>query len=99
MTSIKIVCICQKQGHHENPFTSIQSMSWVDVISREEGHATLTAMYHFVSSGNVAFVEDADGCRAQLLAAQTKNGTGYVRTAADMISEDKLLRLPKCHEE
>ncbi|OCX54268.1 hypothetical protein BEL04_08400 [Mucilaginibacter sp. PPCGB 2223] len=94
--SVRITCIKKAAGDHENPYVAISSMSWINEQSKKTGTATRIEVYDFVKDGGEAYVKDADGNKAKLLARTTAKGTKYVKTEADDVKSDNLLKLKEC---
>lgn len=94
--SVKITCITKLAGDHENPFSAISNMSWIDEQTQQSGNNTREEMYAFVVNGGMAYVKDQFGNTAMLEAKVTAKGTKYVKTVADDVKSDNLLKLPEC---
>lgn len=94
--AVRITCISKDNGHHENPHVAIQRLGWVNPQNNESGSSTRIEMYNFVQQGGTAYVQDAVGNRAHLVAKTSAHGTAYVQTVADQTPTDNLLRLPEC---
>ena len=94
--SVKITCIKKDKGYHENPYAAIISMNWTNEDTKNTGQSSRLDMYDFVNGGGEAYVKDALGNKAKLEAKVTANGTKYVKTIADDVKSDNLLRLPEC---
>lgn len=94
--SVKITCIKKDNGNHENPYVAIMSMKWLDEADQKSGTSTREEMYKFVKDGGLAYVKDAAGNEAKLLAETTDKGTKYVKTVADDVKSDNLLKLKEC---
>ena len=96
MTARKITCIKKADGDHENPYVAISSMNWIEDGSATTKSSTREQMYDFVNAGNEAYVKDANGNKAKLVAKTTGKGTKYVKTVADDVKSDNLLKLGEC---
>ena len=95
--AVKITCIKKDGGNHENPYIAISSMSWLNEGSNQVGTSTRLEMYDFVvNKQGVAYVKDAHGNTANLMGAVSPNGKSYVKTIADNVKSDNLLKLPEC---
>jgi hypothetical protein len=95
--SVKITCIKKDGGNHENAYTSISTMSWLNEDTNETGTTTREGMYNFVvKDQGVAYVKDANGNKANLMGAISPRGTKYVKTHPDNVVSDNLLKLPEC---
>lgn len=95
--SKKITCIKKAAGDHENAYTAITSMSWTDDVNFTKGTSTRLEMYDLVKNNSTyAYVQDAFGNKAYLMAATTSKGTKYVKTKPDDVKSDNLLKLPEC---
>lgn len=93
---VKITCIKKASGDHENPYVAISSMNWIEDGTEKNGTATRKEMYDFVNKGGEAYVKDANGNKAKLVARKTLKGTEYVKTVADDVKSDNLLKLKEC---
>jgi len=94
--SVKITCIKKSNGDHENPYVAITSMNWINEADSKTGTSTRIEMYDFVNGGGEAYVKDAVGNKAKLVARTTDKGTKYVKTVADDVKSDNLLKLNEC---
>jgi hypothetical protein len=94
--SVKITCIKKDNGNHENPYVAIQSMNWIDEADQKTGTSTRLEMYEFVKDGGEAYVKDATGNKARLVARISDKNTKYVKTMADEVKSDNLLKLKEC---
>lgn len=94
--SVKITCIKKDNGNHENPYVAIKSMNWLNEDDQKSGTATREEIYDFVNKGGEAYVKDAAGNKAKLVTRTTDKGTKYVKTIADDVQSDNLLKLPEC---
>jgi hypothetical protein len=94
--SVKITCIKKDNGNHENPYAAITSMSRLNEADQKTGTNSREEMYNFVNDGGEANVKDAAGNKAKLIARTTDKGTKYVKTAADDVKSDNLLKLKEC---
>jgi hypothetical protein len=93
--SVRVTCINKDAGNHENPYTAISNLGWVNDSSGETGKSTRLQMYDFVNGGGEAYVQ-VGAARAVLITAVTPGGTKYVKTQADSTTRDNLLKLPEC---
>jgi alanine dehydrogenase len=94
--SVKITCIKKDNGNHENPYVAITSMNWLNEDNQKSGTSTREQMYDFVKDGHEAYVKDSVGNKAKLEAKTTDKGTKYVKTVADDVKSDNLLKLKEC---
>jgi hypothetical protein len=95
--AVKITCIKKANGDHENPFVAISRMSWINESTNETGNHSREDIYDFVvNKGGEAYVKDASGNKAKLVGRTTSKGTKYVKTVADDVKSDNLLKLPEC---
>lgn len=94
--AIKITCIKKANGDHENPYVAIESMNWTKDGSIENITSTREQMYDFVNGGGYAYVEDKAGNKAKLVARLFNDKTKYVKTVADDVKSDNLLKLQEC---
>lgn len=94
--AVKITCIKKDGGNHENPYVAISSLGWILDGTQETGTSTREQMYDFVLKGNEAYVKDSAGNKARLVAKATDKGTKYVKTVADNVQSDNLLKLGEC---
>ncbi|MEO3407394.1 DUF3892 domain-containing protein [Mucilaginibacter sp. CAU 1740] len=94
--AVKITCIKKANGDHENQYVAISSMSWINEYTEVTGTTTREDMYQFIYEGGEAYVEDAAGNKAQLVACISAKGNKYVKTEADSMTSDNLLKLKEC---
>jgi len=94
--SVKITCIKKDNGNHENSYVAITSMNWLNEADQKTGTSTRVEMYDFVKDGGDAYVKDTAGNKAKLVAHITEKGTKYVKTVADDVKSDNLLKLGEC---
>ena len=94
--SVKIKCIKKDNGNHENSYVAITSMNWLNEADQKTGTSTRLEMYDFVKDGGDAYVKDTAGNKAKLVARITEKGTKYVKTVADDVKSDNLLKLGEC---
>lgn len=94
--SIRITCIKKSNGYHENPYTAIESLSWIEDGTNKTGTSKRLEMYDWVKQGGHAYVRDFTGNSARLIHAETALGTKYVKTIADETKSDNLLSLSEC---
>lgn len=93
---IRITCINKSSGQHENPYTAISSLGWKDENTGETGKSERLKMYEWIDKGGKAYVKDNNGNIAYLMTAETASGTKYVKTMADDVKSDNLLKLSEC---
>lgn len=94
--AIRITCINKDGGDHENPHIAISCFGWINPENGESGASTRLEMHMWVRNGGRAYVQDARGNRAFLVAKTSPQGNPYVRTVADGTLTDNLLVLPEC---
>lgn len=94
--SIRITCINKSSGQHENPYTAISRLGWKDEATGENGKSTRLEMYDWINKGGKAYVKDNSGNIADLITAENLAGTKYVKTKADDVKSDNLLKLSEC---
>lgn len=94
--SVRITCIKKDGGHHENPHSAISTLGWINEATSESGRSTRLDMYEFVNRGGQAYVKDALGDVAYLIAMISPSGTKYVKTEPDGTKADNLLTLAEC---
>lgn len=95
--SIRITCIEKDRGNHENPYVAISYLSWVNEADKKTGRISRAAMYDWIVNENgEAYVKDYYGNKASLIGAISPAGTKYVKTRADNVVSDNLLKLPEC---
>lgn len=94
--SLRITCINKDNGNHENPYTAITHLGWVNESNGHSARWTRLEMYQFVKDQGEAYVKDNYGNKGRLIACETEEGTEYVKTAADGVESDNLLLLPEC---
>jgi hypothetical protein len=93
---IKITCVKKSGGNHDNPHEAITTLGWTNDGTSETGTSTREAMWTFVTDGGYAYVADAYGNTAKVVAKTNSRGTKYVQTEADGKPTDNLLKLPEC---
>lgn len=94
--SVRITYINKSSGHHENPYTSISHLGWINEENNKEGKSTRTEMYRWIMDGGLAYVRDDYGNVANVITAETPSGKRYVKTKPDDIKSDNILKLPEC---
>ena len=94
--SVRITCINKSNGYHQNPYTAIETLGWIEDGTNTTGRTERLVMFEWVLKGGIAYVLDARNNRANLIAATTALGTKYVKTVADETKSDNLLQLPEC---
>ena len=95
--AVKIICIKKDNGNHENPYVAITSLKWKEDGTGNEGETSRIKMYEFVEeTKGVAYVVDSKGNKANLIGAISSKGNKYVKTIADDVTSDNLLKLPEC---
>lgn len=95
--AVKIGCITKNSGDHQNRYTAISELGWIEEHTGKTGRATRIEMYDFIKSGTgQAYVKDRYGNIAYLMTGVTNRGTKYVKTVADETKTDNLLELPEC---
>ncbi len=94
--SIRITCIKKSNGYHQNPYTAIESLGWVEDGTNSTGNTDRITMYNWIEGGGVAYVSDSFGNKAYLMTAISASGTKYIKTIADETKTDNLLQLPEC---
>jgi hypothetical protein len=94
--AIRITCIRKDNGFHENPYTAVSEIGWVNLANGNFGKSTRIQVYDWVMQGGIAYVTDSKGNTAKLIGAETEKGTKYVKTESDNVETDNLLRLDEC---
>jgi hypothetical protein len=95
--SVRITCIKKAGGNHENPFVAIETLNWIEDGTNATGTSTRLVMYDFVAiKGGTAYVQDSLGNKANLKGAISDKGNKYVKTYADTVVSDNLLKLSEC---
>lgn len=95
--AVKVTCINKDNGNHENPYTAITHLGWVNEATGEGGKCTRLQMYEFVEKNGDAYVVDPyDRSKAHLVTRISPAGTKYVRTVSNDTGRDNLLALPEC---
>ena len=95
--SIRITCINKAAGQHESPYVAISDLGWINEATGAVGKSTRLTIYDFIVKENgKAYVKDNVGNMAYLVGEISANGTKYVRTKADNVTSDNLLKLPEC---
>ena len=94
--SVRVTCINKSGGYHENPHEAISSFGWINESTNATGRSDREAMWKFVNDGGDAYVRDAKGNVAKLIAKTNSRGTHYLQTVSDGKPSDNLLALPEC---
>ncbi len=96
--TVQIICISKDSGYHENPYTAISNLGWINESTGEKGNSTRLDMYTFVENKDGdAYVKDPnDGSKVYLIGAISSRGTKYVKTVPNDTEADNLLKLPRC---
>ena len=94
--SVRITCIKKNNGDHENPFTAIEELGWINEDTKETGRVSRVDLYNWINNGGKAYVRDVFGNIAYLITEITGRGTKYVKTIADKTTADNLLKLIEC---
>jgi uncharacterized protein DUF3892 len=95
--SVRITCVSKDNGFHENPHVAISLLGWINESTSESGQSTRLEMHKFITDGGQAYVRDARGNTAHLVAKTSVRGNPFVQTIADGTPTDNLLRLQECH--
>ena len=96
--SVRITCIKKDGGNHENPYTAISTLSWLNESDGQTGVSSRSEMYDFVVvKKGVAYVKDPYGRIANLMGEISSKGTKFVKTHPDSVLSDNLLKLPECN--
>lgn len=94
--SVKITCISKEHGNHEDPHVAISDLGWIEDGSGKIGRTGRVQMHDWVKPGGRAYVKDAHGNTAYLMAKVSAWGNPFVQTVADGQPTDNLLYLPEC---
>jgi hypothetical protein len=95
--SVRITCIKKSGGYHQNPYTAIESLGWINEQTNATGNSDRLTIYNWIKDeGGVAYVTDYLGNKAYLTTAISSTGTKYVKTVADETKTDNLLQLKEC---
>jgi len=94
--AVKITCIKKDGGFHENPYTAITDLGWINETTGKTGLSTRLQIYDYLKDGGEAYVTDYVGNKAKLVTAETARGTKYVKTLPDKTTTDNLLSLKEC---
>ncbi len=95
--SVRITCIKKNSGYHQNPYSAIESLGWVNESNNNTGRSDRLTIYNWIKDeGGVAYVTDYLGNKAYLITAVSASGTKYVKTVADETKTDNLLQLAEC---
>jgi hypothetical protein len=95
--SVRITCITKSDGNHENAYTAIQTLGWIEDGTNKTGKSTRLEIYNWIKDKKgIAYVKDSKGNAANLICAETDKGTKYVKTKADDVKSDNLLQLEEC---
>lgn len=95
--SVRITCISKEHGNHEDPHVAISDLGWVEDGTNKIGRTNRIEMHNWVKQGGRAYVKDAYGNTAYLVAKISPWGNPFVQTIADGRPTDNLLYLPECH--
>ena len=93
---IRITCIKKDGGNHENPCAAISRLRWIEDGTQKTGDTSRDDMHDWVKGGGQAYVKDAGGDIAFLIAEVSPGGTKFVRTRPDGTKKDNLLALGEC---
>lgn len=94
--SVRITCINKSGGYHENPHEAISRFGWLNEGTGQSGISSREEMWNWVNNGGLAYVKDAYGNTAKVVAKSNRNGTKYLQTIADGTPTDNLLNLMEC---
>ena len=98
--SIRITCINKADGNHENPYVAITTLGFINEAESNPVRKLVTriALYDWLEkdTSNNAYVKDSSGNKADLITAVSPKGTKYVKTKADKVTSDNLLKLNEC---
>lgn len=94
--AVRVTCINKDGGNHDNPHVAIAFLGWTNPSDGKSGKSSRIEMHKWVKEGGQAYVQDAYGNKAYLVAKVSTNGNPYVQTVADGTPTDNLLRLPEC---
>lgn len=95
--AVRITCINKAGGAHENPYLAISHLGWINETSKAKGKSTRLEIYEFiVDKGGKAYVKDNRGNIGYLEGKISPRETRYVKTEADDVTSDNLLKLPEC---
>jgi hypothetical protein len=94
--TVRINCINKSGGYHENPHEAISVFGWVEDGTNKTGRTDRETMWKWVTDGGQAYVKDAYGNTAKVIAKTNSRGTHYLQTVADRTPTDNLLKLPEC---
>lgn len=93
--AVKITCIKKDNGFHENRYTAITDLGWINEESNVKGLSTRLQIYDYIKQGGEAYVSVNNNI-ARLITAETPRGVKYVKTVSDETLADNLLALPEC---
>jgi hypothetical protein len=94
--SVRITCIKKSGGYHEDPHEAISTFGWTNEQTGASDTSTREQMWEWVTNGGEAYVKDAYGNVARVLAKTNSRGTHYLQTEANGQLTDNLLKLPEC---
>jgi hypothetical protein len=95
--SIRITCIKKAGGNHESPYVAITSLNWINEANNNTGTTSREDMYDWlVNQKGEAYVRDSQGNKATLFGEISSRGTKFVKTRADNVVSDNLLKLSEC---
>ena len=66
--AVRVSCINKDDGNHENPHVAISYLGWTNPGDGESGKSTRVEMHRWVKDGGEAYVQDAYGNKAYLVA-------------------------------
>lgn len=94
--SIRIHCINKDNGHHEDPHEAITYLGWIDESGSKSGKSTRLEVVKFIEDGGKAYVKDDFGNIAYLIVKISRFGNKFVKTKADGVETNNLLKLLEC---
>lgn len=94
--SVRIHCINKDNGDHDDPHEAITHLGWIDESSGKSGKSTRLEMVKFIEDGNQAYVKDGYGNIAYLIVKISQYGNKFVKTKADGVETNNLLKLLEC---
>jgi hypothetical protein len=71
-------------------------LDWINESDNQTGKSTREQVHEWVKQGGQAFVRDAQGNVAYLVAKLSAHGNPFVQTVADDRPTDNLLYLSEC---
>ena len=78
--AVRITCINKSNGFHENPYTAITDLGWLNPNTGENGRNTREQMYDWIKSGGQAYVQSG-AATAEVIQLYRRTGRSTSRRA------------------